>query len=149
MITILRDTKIKAPFNKAFDFLSEPKNLTEIWSNLVEIKNIKRPKVGNNVQYDWVYKMAGMRLDGKSEITDFVLYERLVTKSRKGSTNTTTWNFNKVEHDTELQLKIEYEIPASLHGKVDEKTIVEENEHEVDAMLENLRRHIELELAHA
>ena len=141
--------KIKAPIDKVFDFLSEPENLTEIWSNIVEVKNIKRPKIGNNVRYDWIYKMSGMRFVGKAEMVDFSLYERMVTKSYKDLTSTITWEFTMNEHETQVSLEIEYEIPASLLNKVNEKIIVQENEHDVDAMLENLKSHVELETAYA
>lgn len=148
MVKISRDIKIQAPINNVFDFLSEPENLPEIWPNIVEVRNIKRPKIGNNVQYDWTYKMSGMRFDGKSEMVDYALYERMVTKSSKGLTSSIIWKFNKEERETQVMLEIEYEIPAALLNKVNEKIILQENEHDVDAMLENLKSHVELEMAY-
>ncbi len=149
MVNIIREKRIKVPVNRVFDFLSKPENLPEIWPNIVQVKNIKQPKVGNAVQYDWTYKMSGMRFDGKSEMVDFVLYERMVIKSQKGLVSTITWNFNAVERETQVKLEIKYEIPASLLNKINEKIIVQEQEHEVDAMLDNLKSHVELEMAYA
>jgi uncharacterized membrane protein len=148
MIKISRGIKIKAPLNKVFDFLSEPESLPEIWANLVEVKNVKRPKVGNNVQYEWTYKMSGMRFDGKSEIVDYALYERLGTKSLKGLSTSISWKLDKQERETQVSLEIDYEIPAPLLQKVNENIVVQENEHDVDAMLENLKSHVELQMAY-
>lgn len=149
MVNILSEKRIKAPVNRVFDFLSEPQNLPEIWPNIVEVRNIKRPKIGNALQYDWTYKMSGMRFDGKSDMVDYVLYERMVIKSQKGPVSTITWNFDMVERETQVKLEIEYEIPGSLLNKVNEKIIVQEQEHEVGAMLDNLKSHVELEMAYA
>ncbi len=149
MVKISRQIKINAPVNKVFDFLSEPQNLSEVWPNIVEVRNIKRPKIGNNTQYDWTYKMSGMRFDSKAEIVGFALYERLATKSNKGLISTITWEFNMTERVTQVNFDIEYEIPASLLNKVNEKIIIQENEHDVDAMLGNLKSHVEIEMAYA
>ncbi len=149
MVKISREITIQAALNRVFDFLAEPENLPEIWANLVEVKNIKRPKVGNHIQYDWTYKMSGMRFDGRSEIADFALYERLTSQGLKGPSSTITWKFDKQNSETRVSFEIEYEIPSALLQKVNEKIILQENEHDVDAMLENLKSHVELEMAHA
>jgi len=48
-----------------------------------------------------------------------------------------------------VTLKFEYQIPSSLLKKVKEEIVIRENEHEVDAMLQNLKSKLELELAYA
>lgn len=149
MVKISREMTIQAPLNKVFDFLAEPENLPEIWPDLIEVKNVKRPKIGNNVRYDWAYKMSGMRFDGKSEIVDYVLYERLTTRSLKGPNSTVIWRFGKEKDETRMNFEIEYEIPNPLLQKVSKKIIIQENEHDTDAMLENLKSHLELQMAYA
>ena len=58
------------------------------------------------------------------------------------------WRFDKVQDKTKLSLEIEYEIPASLLHKVKENIIIQENEHDVDTMIENLKSYVELEMAY-
>ena len=46
-------------------------------------------------------------------------------------------------------LRIEYEIPASLRNRTKEEIVIQENEHEVNAMLQNVKTRLELETAYA
>ena len=149
MVKISREVTIQAPLSRVFDFLAEPENLPEIWANLIEVKNVRHPKIGNNIQYDWTYKMSGLRFEGRSEIVDYSLYERLTTKSVKGPSSILAWQFGKEERETRVNFEIEYEIPAALLQKVNQTIIVQENEHDVDAMLQNLRSHVELQMVQA
>ena len=51
---------------KVFNFVGDPTHLPEFWPSLVEVKDIKRlPNGGTSNR--WVYKMAGIRLEGTSE----------------------------------------------------------------------------------
>ena len=52
---------INAPVEKVFDFVKYPRNLPEIWSSLVEVRDVKQnPDRGFN--YGWVYKMEDQNL---------------------------------------------------------------------------------------
>jgi len=48
-----------------------------------------------------------------------------------------------------VMLKMEYQIPSSLLKKTKDEFVIHENEHEVDAMLQNLKSRLELEPAYA
>ena len=69
MVKAVKTITIKAPVEKVFDYLSEPTNLPEIWPSLVEIKDVQKLPSGGN-RNRWVYKMAGIRLEGTSESED-------------------------------------------------------------------------------
>ena len=148
MTTFMRDLLIKASVDRVFEFIADPHNLTEIWPNFIDVTNIKKSKANDGYNYDWTYKMSGVRLEGKAETIDFVQRERLVTKSDKGLQNTITWKFQPSGQETRLTLKFEYEIPKSLLSKVNEKIVTQENEHELSAMLENLKSRVEFERAY-
>ncbi|HXQ33710.1 MAG TPA: hypothetical protein VN843_06845, partial [Anaerolineales bacterium] len=83
------------------------------------------------------------------ETIEYVPYERLVFKSNKGLDSTISWSFQPGGRETHVTLKFEYQIPSSLLKKVKEEIVIRENEHEVDAMLQNLKSKLELELAYA
>jgi uncharacterized membrane protein len=148
MTKIARDIHIKAPVEKVFDLLCDPRNLPEIWPNFIEIRDVKASTLGG-YDYGWVYKMSGVRLEGASRIIEFLTNRRMVMKSVKGLESMLTLDLQGDGEESHLLLEMEYEIPASLLGGRSEQIIQEENEHEVAAMLENIKSKAELELAHA
>jgi uncharacterized membrane protein len=150
MTQIMRDILIKAKPDKVFDLLAEPNNLPEIWPNVLEVRHIKKSKNNNGYDFDWTYKMAGVRLDGKCETIEFDQYKRIILRGIKGLDSAISWKFTPSGgKETRLVLDIDYEIPASVLGKLSEQLIVEENEHEIDAMLENVKSRVEFERAYA
>jgi len=149
MQTITRDILVNASVDRVFDFLVDPNNLPEVWPNMIEIKNVKKSKSNDGFNFSWAYKMSGMRFEGKSETVEYIPYELLVIKSNKGLESTITWRFQPGAHETHLMLKIEFEIPTSLKNRMKEEIVIQENEHEVDAMIQNVKTRLELEVAYA
>lgn len=149
MKTILRDIRVDAPVDRVFDFLVDPHHLPEIWPNIVEVKNVKKSKSHEGFNFSWDYKMAGEQFEGKCETIEYIPYERLVIKSNKGLDSTITWRFQPTGRETLVSLKFEYQIPASLLKRMKEEIIVQENNHEVEAMLQNIKSRLELESVYA
>lgn len=58
---------IDAPVEKVFAYYAETENLPEVWPSLLEVRNIQRGPEGRVERFTWVYKMAGMRFEGRSE----------------------------------------------------------------------------------
>ncbi|HEX2698180.1 MAG TPA: SRPBCC family protein [Anaerolineales bacterium] len=149
MTKITRDVHIKAPVEKVFDLIYDPNNLPEIWSSMLEIKNVKESNLGG-YDYTWAYKMSGMHFEGKSQVMEFLTNRRLVMKSSKGIDGMTTWDFQRDgDEETHLLFEMEYEVPASLLNRHVEKAVIEENEHEIEAMLQNVKSKAELEVTYA
>jgi uncharacterized membrane protein len=149
MTKIVRDLRIKAPVDKIFNFLADPRNLPEIWPNIVEVNNLKKSKGNDSYTFDWTYKMSGTRFEAKAETAEFVQNQRLVFQSTKGFDCTLNWKFQPEMNETRLLLEFEYKTPALLLKKLKEQTILLENEHDLEAVLENVKSRAELELAYA
>lgn len=148
METITRDIRVDAPVDRVFNFLVDPHNLPLIWPNIVEVKNVKRSKNNEGFNFNWDYKMSGVQFEGQCEAIEYILYERLAVKSNKGLDSTITWRFQSTGQDTRVTLTFEYQIPASLLKQTKEQVILRENEHEVEAMLQNLKSRLELQPVH-
>jgi len=133
---------IKSPVEKIFDYINEPTNLPEIWPSLMEIKDVQRLPDGN-INNRWVYKMAGMRLEGTSEGVESIANQRIVSKTKGGVESTQTWMFQPEGDETKVTLEIEYTIPIPLLGKLAEAIIVKMNEHEGEVILANLKSRME------
>jgi len=139
---LTRTITINAPVEKVFGFMNDPGNLPEIWPSMVEVKEIKPAPVGS-YNFSWVYKMAGLRIEGASETSEFIANQRIVTKSVKGINSTFVWQYEPKDAETKLTVEVEYIIPVPLLGKLAESFIVKQNEHEAEAMLANLKARME------
>jgi uncharacterized membrane protein len=147
--TIVRDIRVDAPVDRVFDFLVDPHRLPEIWPNIFEVKNVKKSKNNEGFNFSWIYKMSGVPFEGKCETIEYIPYDRLVIKSNKGLDSTITWRFQPTARSTQATLKIEYQVPSALLKQTKEEIVMQENEHEVEAMLQNLKTRLELEPVYA
>ena len=147
--TIVRDIRVDTPVERVFDFLLDPNNLPEIWPNIIEVKNVKKSKDTEGFNFNWTYKMSGLPFEGKCETIEYTRYERLVVKSNKVLDSTITWRFQPSGRETHVTLRFEYQIPSSLLKRMKEEIVIQENEHEVDALLQNLKSRLELQPVYA
>jgi len=134
---------INAPVTKIFDYLSEPTNQPEIWPSLIEIKDMQRLPDGKT-KNRWVYKMAGIRLEGTSEGVESVANQRIVSKTKGGVESTQTWIFQPEAGGTKVTFEVEYTVPTPVLGKLAEAIIVKMNEHEGEVILANLKSRMEM-----
>ncbi|HZM24481.1 MAG TPA: SRPBCC family protein [Anaerolineales bacterium] len=149
MKTILQDIRVDTSVDRVFDFLTDPHHLPEIWPNIIEVKNVKRSKNNESFNFGWTYKMSGAQFESKCETIEYVPYERLVFKSSKDLDSTITWRFQPTGQQTQVTLRFEYQIPSSLLKRIKEEIVIQENEHEVEAMLQNLKSRLELQPVYA
>ncbi|MDE3089018.1 MAG: SRPBCC family protein [Chloroflexota bacterium] len=142
MSKLERTIAINAPVEKVFAYLTQPTNFPEIWPSMVEVKEVKNIG-GVGGQFSWVYKMAGMRFEGKSEYAEFVPNQRVVAKSSGGLSSTFVWTYQRANGGTQLRVEVEYKVPLPLLGKLAEQFVVKQNEHEMDTLLANLKARME------
>ncbi len=129
---------IKAPIEKVFDYLNDPHKLTEYWPGMIEVKDIQNLANGGTC-FNYVYKFAGFRFEGKSEDTEIVPLKRMVSVTTGGIEGKVTWELEKTADGTKVLLDSEYTVPLPVVGKLAEAVIVRLNEHEVDQILANLK----------
>ena len=142
MAKVEKTITINAPVEKVFGYVSEPTNLPEIWPSLVEVKDVHRlPNGGTSNQ--WVYKMAGMRLEGTSEDIEYVVNQRFVARTKGGAESTQTWICQPEAGGTKVTFGVEYTVPIPVLGKLAEAVIVKMNQHEGEAILANLKARME------
>ena len=142
MAKITRSISINAPVEKVYAFMSDPSNLPEIWPSMIEVKDVQ-PAPAGGYNFGWVYKMAGTRFKGASEVTEFIANQRTVNKSTKGIQSTFVWGYEGEDGGTKLTMEIEYVVPVPLLGKLAEAFIVKQNEHEAEVLLANLKARME------
>ena len=142
MAKVEKTIVINAPVEKVFTYVDEPTNLLEIWPSMVDAKDVQRLP-GGGTSFRWVYKMAGMRLEGTSETTEYVANQRTVAKTKGGVQSTITWIFQPEAGGTKVTFEAEYPVPIPLLGRLAEAFIVKVNEHEAELLLANLKARME------
>jgi len=142
MKKIVKTDTIKAPAEKIFDYISEPSNLPEIWPSLVEVKDVQR--LPDGTKFRWVYKMAGIHLEGTTENVESIANQRIVSKTKGGVESTQTWMFQPEGDGTKVTFEVEYTVPIPVLGKLAEAIIVKMNEHEGGVILANLKSRMEI-----
>ena len=141
MAKVQRTISINAPVEKVFAYIADPMNTPEWVPSMMEVKDVIGSGVGQH--YRWTYKMAGVRIQGESTVTEHVPNERRVMQSKGGIVS--TWDFNLESQDagTKLTVDIEYTIPVPVLGKLAEKLVLKRNEREADLAMANLKENIE------
>lgn len=139
MVRIDKEITVNAPLEAVFKYISQPANWPEFWPSLIGVKNIKPlPSGGYTASYE--YKMAGMRLEGRSAHTEFVPNSWMVIETYDGIKSTITWTF-RAQHpnETRITLTVQYTIPIPLLGKLAEAFIVDMNDKEAELVMENIK----------
>ena len=142
MATIKRSIFVDAPVEKVFGYANNPENLPEIWPSILEVKNIKQLPNGG-YSYDFIYKMAAIRLTGSSVDTEIVPNERAVSNSTGGIESELTWMYEPEGGGTKVTTLVDYKIPLPFLGKTAEAFIVRLNENESETVLANLKARLE------
>ncbi len=142
MAKITRDILINAPVDKVFRYHSDPTHQPEYWPSMLDVKSIKELP-GGGKKWKWVYKMAGIRLRGSTETTEFIENERIVTKTTGGVESTFTYQYKPEGEGTRLSLEVDYKVPVPVLGKLAEGLIIKANEREADTVLANLKDRLE------
>ncbi len=142
MAKLEKSVTIKAPVEKVFDFMADPKNYPEVWPSMVEVKDVQPSPTGGN-NFSWTYKMAGMRFEGTSETTEYIANQRTVAENKKGIPSKFTWIYKPEAGGTNLTVQVEYTVPVPLLGKLAEAFIIKQNENEMDVLFANLKARME------
>jgi uncharacterized membrane protein len=144
MAKVVRSVTINVPVEKVFNYLEDPLNLPEIWPSLVEVSYVQRTPEVVGSTYRWVYKLAGIRLEGKAEVIEYVKNERNVTKSSGGGVEATyTSTYEDINGETKFTSETIYTIPIPVLGKLAESFVAKLNENEADVFMANLKVRLE------
>lgn len=142
MAKIEKSLWINAPVEKVFGFMAQPENLPVIWPSLQEVRDVQ-PLPNGGYAYDWTYKMAGVRLEGHAEWTEFVPNQRIVFKNESGIPSTFIWTYQAEAGGTRVAVSVDYTVPNAILGKLAAPVLHKINEQEAETVLTNLKARLE------
>ncbi len=134
---------IDAPPEKVFGYLKDTRNLPEIWPSMVEISNVRATPDGTTESNDFTYKMAGMKLQGHTDVIDVERDRRIVWKSEGGIKSTIRWTLAPHGLGTDVVDEVEYELPPNLLTRLAAPFVRRINEHEAETCMQNLKARME------
>lgn len=143
MAKITRDILINAPVDEVFAYHSDPTNQPEYWPSMMEVRDVEELPQGGK-RFRWVYKMAGIRLEGSTETTEFVKNKRLATRSKGGIESSFIYEYKPEGEGTRVSLEVQYTVPVPVLGKLAEAFVLKANEREADTVLGNLKDRLEV-----
>ena len=141
MERVEKSITIDAPVEKVFAYLRDPMSNLEIMPSMVQVSQVAGEGVG--AEFRWVYRMAGMNLEGKSTVLEFVPDKRFVTQSQGGIESTWIWDFAPDNGGTRIDLAVEYTVPIPVLGRLAESLVVRQNERELETTLANIKERVE------
>lgn len=142
MAKIKKSISINAPVGKVYSYFEEPTNLPEVWPGMIEVSDVVR--TGGELQsYRWVYKMAGMKFQGESRVTEQIPNQRTVTENKGGIDSTIITSYQTEGNGTRLEMEADYALPGALLGKLAQPLILKMNESEAETLLANLKIRME------
>ncbi|GIK62647.1 MAG: hypothetical protein BroJett018_04410 [Chloroflexota bacterium] len=146
MPQVQQSIKIDAPVEKVFAFIAEqPERMVEWWPPIELQERLTPPptQVGSRSRYQ--YNMMGIKVRGEHEVMQFIANQRLYIKTLTGLDCAFDFQFETPDtNQTQLTVRIEYMLPASVLGRILDKTLVErENLQNLEVGLTNLKRILE------
>jgi uncharacterized membrane protein len=146
MPRIDKEIMINAPLHKIFEFMSKPSNLPLIWPSLIEVKDEKQLPAGG-YSFRWVYKMAGMRLEGPGEYIEYVPNQWLIVRTEGALRCVITATVRaKTQRQTKVTMSFDYNLPSPLINWLTGNIIIKMNEQEAELILANLKATMETRL---
>ena len=141
MAKIEKSITINAPVEEVFAYVDDPMSQLEYLPSMVEVKDVTGQGVG--AHYRWTFKMAGLRFEGETTMTEYTPNERMVVQSKGGIVSTWNWTFTPEDGGTKINLTVEYTVPIPVLGKLGEALVLKQNEREADQAMANIKAKLE------
>ena len=142
MVTVEKSIIINAPADKIFAFWNDPQNLTDLWPSMLVVKNVRQLENGGT-QFDFGFKMAGIKTQSTSKDTEVVPGEYVVNETTGGIKSTMRVDFIPETEGTKVTAKMNYTVSLPVLGRVIEGAARKANEKELETCLKNLKVKIE------
>lgn len=141
MALIERSIDIKAPVERVFSYITNPVNRVEWIPDISSIRNINGE--GRGQTWDYIYKLHGIPIKGKVEVTEYIQNKRYSHKNNRGFAKNWHYDFQSTTDGTHLTVTVEM-IPYSfpLIGNIGEKGMIKSSENNADMAVSNIKKNL-------
>jgi hypothetical protein len=142
MLKLHKQIVVKAPVDKVFKYVEQPKNLPQIWPSLYEVSKVEQIPTGGH-RFMWLYNLIGMPVKGTTETVKYEDRKFIFDKATGDVEGTFKWTFLGENGTTEVTFDAEYETKGFVPEQ-DLKFFERRNEIEAEAILTNLKARLEV-----
>ena len=141
MVRLIESIIINAPLDKVFEYLGNPRNMLEWHPNITRIRDIIGH--GENMRWNWEYKMMGINFSGKAQVMTSVIQTMLQIDNTGEIESIWTFTFKPEADGTRLDFQIDYTIPKPVLDRVSELLIIQRNERVAAMAMANIKEIME------
>ncbi len=132
---------IAAPIDETFAWVANPRNTVAWLPSLVDVHDIEGEGAG--CTYEWTYRMIGVPLHGRSEVTESDPPTSHVVETHAGVRSSWKYHFSPEGEGTRLNIIMNYTIPVPVLGTLAEALVHGQNQREFELALKNIKSHVE------
>jgi uncharacterized membrane protein len=140
--SLKKTTRIHAPQNKVFAFVTNPEYVPQWMPGIVDVKNIAGPQ-GTGESWEYHYAFAGTHHKGTAHITEYEQDKQVGVKTQGDLSSEWQFRFDPDGDYTNLTVEIDYDMPATLLSKIEAPLLRKLHNNDAAHALENLKAHLE------
>lgn len=145
--TVQVETTIDVPIDQVWDFLTTPKKIPLVLPGLIDVSNVPDGPVEAGTQFDYVYRLFEVDLEGKYTVTTLEKPERYEARTTGGGVSEWSYRLEPRNGGTHVSLVVEYETPDSVLAKARAAAVQALNQREANEYFSNLKTALELQNA--
>lgn len=145
--TVQVETTIDVPIDQVWDFLTSPNKIPLVLPGLIEVSNVPDGPLETGTQFDYVYRLFEVDLEGKYTVTALEKPERYEARTTGGGVSEWNYRLEPRNGGTHVSLVVEYETPDSVLAKARAAAVQALNQREANEYFSNLKTALELQNA--
>lgn len=119
MASIRKTVKINAPLSRVFKVVTNPDNWTRYVTSLVAVTHLSPEAPAKGSTFRWEYKVMGVRMKGRGEVTDNVANKRFGLTLKGKATIVEDYTFTRGDDGiVTLGIDIEHNLSSELLNMV-------------------------------
>jgi uncharacterized protein YndB with AHSA1/START domain len=133
---------IDAPIEQVWEFIAEPRNLEQIWPNVIAVRDVTPTHDGGN-DFTMIFDLDGVKYEVDTHTAEYDPPRRLVAESRSEIVVTVGFTLAPEGNGTRFTFEVEAPYDSSLLGKMASSSTIRRNPDVVRILLDNLKRQLE------
>lgn len=125
-------------------WLADPTHAPHWMPSMQEVRNLQGK--GRGRSYDWTYRMGGIPLKGHSEVVEDEPGRRMTVRSSGAVDSEWAYRFEDERGGCRLTLRVSYDVPHNVLGKLAEPLVTRRNERELHLALDNVKDLVEAQV---
>ncbi|MGB2581500.1 MAG: SRPBCC family protein [Thermoplasmata archaeon] len=125
MISIKRRASVACRIEDSFEYVADWKNYTNFIPMFLEIEPMSLVHYGPGTSLDVLVSLGKMEIKTALDVSEFQKNKKITIKATKGFRMRATWEFKDIGDKVLITLDFDYDLPAGLTFRADQKELLE------------------------